>query len=369
MTRTAVKCLLVDDLEENLLALTALLSRADVQVLQAHSGVEALELLLAHDVALAIIDVQMPGMDGFELAELMRGSERTRHVPIILVTAGVRDQHRLFKGYDIGAVDFLYKPIEPRILVNKAEVFFQLYRQKQQLVQELKERTETLRLNEMFVAVLGHDLRTPLGAIITAAQLLELHSGDDLTRDIAARTLSSGKRMNRLIDDMLDFARARLAGGIALTRAPADLGALVQRAAQENQIAFPSRRIEIHCQGDLTGHWDADRLAQVVTNIIGNALHHGRDAEPVRVRLDGTSPESVTCQVINAGAIDPAVLPRVFDPFRGGRRQAGRHDGLGLGLYIAQQIVHAHEGRIHVDPDNRTHAVFSVTVPRGLPAV
>ena len=128
-----MKCLLVDDLEENLLALSALLRRDDVEVLEARSGAEALELLLAHDVALALLDVQMPDMDGFELAELMRGSERTRHVPIIFVTAGARDQHRLFKGYEAGAVDFLYKPIEPHILQNKADVFFQLHRQKQQL--------------------------------------------------------------------------------------------------------------------------------------------------------------------------------------------------------------------------------------------
>ena len=133
VTRAVAKCLLVDDLEENLLALPALLRRDDVEVLQARSGAEALELLLAHDVALALLDVQMPDMDGFELAELMRGSERTRHVPIIFVTAGARDQHRLFQGYEIGAVDFLYKPIEPHILTNKADVFFQLYRQKQQL--------------------------------------------------------------------------------------------------------------------------------------------------------------------------------------------------------------------------------------------
>ena len=104
-----------------------------MEVLQARSGAEALELLLVHDVALALLDVQMPEMDGFELAELMRGSERTRHVPIIFVTAGARDQHRMFQGYEAGAVDFLYKPIEPHILRNKADVFFQLYRQKQQL--------------------------------------------------------------------------------------------------------------------------------------------------------------------------------------------------------------------------------------------
>src|SRR5882672_11726454 len=133
-----VKCLLVDDLEENLLALAALLQRQDVEILTAQSGSEALELLLVHDVALAFLDVQMPEMDGFELAELMRGSERTRNVPIIFVTAGARDQHRLFKGYETGAVDFLYKPIDPHLLTNKADVFFQLYRQKQQLVQELR---------------------------------------------------------------------------------------------------------------------------------------------------------------------------------------------------------------------------------------
>ena len=168
-----VKCLLVDDLEENLLALSALLRREDVEILQARSGAEALELLLANDVALAFLDVQMPDMDGFELAELMRGSDRTRHVPIIFVTAGVRDQYRLFKGYDTGAVDFLYKPIDPHILKSKADVFFQLYRQKQQLARQLQELTETLRLNELFTAVLGHDLRNPLSAILNSANLLE----------------------------------------------------------------------------------------------------------------------------------------------------------------------------------------------------
>src|SRR5580693_928978 len=168
-----VKCLLVDDLEENLLALAALLQRPGLEILTAHSGPEALELLLVHDVALAFLDVQMPEMDGFELAELMRGSERTRQVPIIFVTAGVRDQYRLFKGYETGAVDFLYKPVEPHILNSKADVFFQLYRQKQQLARQLEELTETLRLNELFTAVLGHDLRNPLSAILNSPNLLE----------------------------------------------------------------------------------------------------------------------------------------------------------------------------------------------------
>ena len=356
-----VKCLLVDDLEENLLAFSALLGRDDVEILAARSGVEALDLLLAHEVALAIVDVQMPEMDGFELAELMRGSERTRHIPLIFVTAGSRDQHRMFKGYDTGAVDFLYKPIEPLILQNKAEVFFQLARQRQQLQQELQERTETLRLNEMFAAVLGHDLRTPLGAMLTAADLLKHHSADPFVQEIAGRLHSSGRRMNRMIEDMLDLTRARLAGGIPITRVPANIGVLVNRVVQEHQTAASDSRVTVVHDGNLDGEWDGDRLAQVLSNLIGNALQHGLRDHPVEVCIDGRDRDWVRISVTNAGAIDPALLPQVFDPFRGGRRQPL---GLGLGLFIAQQIVHAHQGTIDVERDNTTHTVFSVKVPR-----
>ncbi len=364
--QTPVKCLLVDDLEENLLALSALLRADDVEVLTARSGAEALELLLLHDVALAFVDVQMPGMDGFELAELMRGSERTRHVPIIFVTAGAHDQHRVFKGYDSGAVDFLYKPVEPRILRNKAEVFFQLYRQKQQLARELQERTETLRLNEMFVAVLGHDLRNPLSAIITSAHLLLRGSEDKLVQEVAGRLLGSGKWMSRMINDMLDLARARLAGGIVLKREPCDFGSLVQRVVEEHRVASPGRRIEVRLEGDLKGEWDADRLAQVASNLIGNSLQHGERDAAVKVHVDGTREDAVVLSVANAGAIPADVLPHVFDPFRGGQRQLGRSDGLGLGLYLVQQIVQAHEGSVEVQSGDAEHTLFRVTMPRRL---
>ncbi|MET0552621.1 MAG: hybrid sensor histidine kinase/response regulator [Vicinamibacteria bacterium] len=358
-----VKCLLVDDREENLIALGALLRRDDVELLTARSGAEALDLLLAHEVALAFLDVQMPEMDGFELAELMRGSERTRHVPIIFVTAGPRDQHRLFKGYDRGAVDFLYKPIEPQVLRNKAEVFFQLYTQKQQLLRELSERTETLRLNEMFAAVLGHDLRTPLAAVLASARLLQEVPSEDAVRRAAARILSSGDRMGRMIDDMLDLARARLAGGLAVRPDGADLGVLVQRVLPELQGAVPERLIELRTEGDLRGRWDADRLAQVVSNLVGNAIEHGQPETPIALHLDGSRPYEVRVLVANAGVIPPALLPRVFDPFRREARPNGKSDGLGLGLYIAQQIVQAHGGAIAVESaGGRT--TFTVTLPR-----
>ncbi len=142
-----VNFLLVDDLEENLLSLEALLRRDGLVLLKARSGDEALELLLDHDVGLALVDVQMPGLNGFELAELMRGNERTRRIPIIFVTAGTADSQRRFRGYETGAVDFIQKPIEPDILRSKAEVFFEVHRQRQQITaqrDELAARAEAL---------------------------------------------------------------------------------------------------------------------------------------------------------------------------------------------------------------------------------
>jgi len=344
-----VKCLLVDDLEENLLALSALLRNEGVELLQARSGAEALELLLVHEVALALVDVQMPEMDGFQLAELMRGSERTRHVPIIFVTAGGRDPHRMFKGYDSGAVDFLYKPIEPHVLRNKAEVFFQLHRQKLRIAHELRERTETLRLNEMFVAMLGHDLRNPLNAILSSATLLQRRAADEQTGTCATRILQGGRRMSAMIENMLDLARARLAGGIALQRAPADLGAIVDRVLEEQQATAPQARIVVHRSGaDLQGEWDAERLAQAVANLVGNALQHGEPGGEVALELDGRDPSRLRLVVANAGRIPAELLSSLFDPFRGGERTRGRHQGLGLGLYIVQQIVQAHGADVQV---------------------
>ena len=141
--REKTRILLVDDVPENLLALEALIRRDDVVVHKAASGDAALELLLAHDFALAILDVQMPGMDGFELAEFMRGTEKTKHIPIVFVTAGGRELNYAFKGYESGAVDFLHKPLDAHTVKSKVNVFVDLYRQSK----VLKHQLETLERN------------------------------------------------------------------------------------------------------------------------------------------------------------------------------------------------------------------------------
>lgn len=167
-----VHFLLVDDLEENLLSLEGLLRRDGLLRLKAHSGNDALELLLQHDVALALLDVQMPDMDGFELAELMRGTERTRGVPIIFLTAGSADRQRHFRGYEAGAVDFLNKPIEPDVLRSKAGVFFELHGQRQQIAAQRDELREADRRKDEFLATLAHELRNPLAPIRNGLEVL-----------------------------------------------------------------------------------------------------------------------------------------------------------------------------------------------------
>jgi two-component system, sensor histidine kinase and response regulator len=365
-----IKFLLVDDVDENLVALEALLRRDGLEILTARSGTEALELILLHDFALAFIDVQMPEMSGFELAELMRGSERSRHVPIIFVTAGGWEPHRIFKGYESGAVDFLFKPIEANILRHKADVFFELYRQRQLLAAQIAEREqlirevqETLRLNEMFAAALGHDLRNPLSAIMTGAALL-ISRGDDKTMAIGNRILSSGSRMARMIEQLLDLSRARVGGGITVRPAEMQLKDVAEKVVAEHQASSPGRELTLETTGVLEGSWDEPRLAQVLSNLIGNALEHGASDAPITVRADGTSPHEVVLTVNNKGQIPAEELPHLFEPFRSGRQAGRRAEGLGLGLYIVDQLVRAHEGTVRVTSNDRDGTTFEVRLPR-----
>lgn len=356
MSSDPVKFLLVDDNDDNLVVLEALLRREGLHLLKARSGPEALELLLVHEVALALLDVQMPGMDGFELAELMRGTERTKHVPIIFVTAGAHDPQRVFKGYETGAVDFLFKPIEPHVLRGKSDTFFELYQQRKQL-------SNALRLNEMFVAILGHDLRNPLGALLAGAQLLEEQLTDESQLHTLKRMTSAGSRMARMIGQLLDLTRARLAGGgaFATTMDPVDVRGLIQTVTDELHAAYPDKRIVVEAAGDSTTMGDADRLLQVLSNVIANALQHGAEGAGVTIAVDGSARE-VIVRVQNRGAVPPHVVATVFDPFR--QRQHSKGHGLGLGLFIAQQIAIAHRGSVTMESCEATGTVVTISLPR-----
>jgi len=358
------KLLLVDDLEENLVALSAVLARAGVELTTARSGVEALEALLVHDFALALIDVHMPDMDGFELAELMRGAERTRHIPIIFITAANEEIGRLFKGYEAGAVDFLFKPVDARLLRGKVDTFVQLHRQKQQLSDQLAELNQMLRMSDMLVAVLGHDLRGPLQSIEMAAQIALSQPGDvAATKRAMGAVRKSTHRMARLIDQLLDFARARTQGGIPVSPGPCDLTELARTAVAELDAAAAAR-VQISTRGDLRGTWDADRILQIMANLTRNAARHGSPEGPIRVDLDGTDPDEVRIEVHNLGHIPPERASTLFDPFSRAHDQRKRSEGLGLGLYIVDQLARAHGGQVTLSSQPTTGTSFVVTLPR-----
>jgi two-component system sensor histidine kinase/response regulator len=353
---TAVKILLVDDRAENMLALEAILRCEGLEILTARSGDEALELLLIHEIALAIIDVRMPEMDGFALAELIRGAERSKGVPIIFVTAAPSEEQRVFRGYDAGAVDFLFKPIEPRIVRNKANVFIQLYRQRREL-------EETLRLNEMFVSAISHDLRNPLNAMAIASDLILDRATDPFVRRNAERLRTSGDRMARMIEDLYDLARVRLGSGIPLHLEPVDLGELCRKVVAQLQPSSGGRPMAVRVEGDCKGRWDSRRLTQVLASLIGNALRHGTAGTPVDVVVKPEGDLASVC-VHNSWVIDPEVLGHIFDPYRSREDRQPRAEGLGLGLFIVSQIVRAHGGTIQVTSNTTEGTTFCVSLER-----
>ena len=298
MTNPPVNILIVDDIVHNITALEALLARPDIAVLVADSGTAALDLLLKHEVALAILDVNMPGMNGFELAALMRGSPRTSHVPIIFLTATAQDASRTFRGYEAGAVDFLYKPFDPRILQSKVDVFVQLEQQKRQLAAQLVTTRQMLEANEMLMAVLSHDLRTPLGAVLASAEYLMRTAADEQSVTVAARVKNSSLRMARMVDQLLNLARLQ-GGRLPLQPRSIELATLCRSVIDEFASRENGKRIVFSSSGNTSGAWDTDLVWQAVSNLVSNALHHGAPGGDIGVEVDGDSVDSVRLKVSN----------------------------------------------------------------------
>lgn len=371
-TTLTIPILLVDDIEENLVALVALLRGPGRELHTARSARDALELLLRHDYALALLDVQMPEIDGFELAEMMRGNPRTRSVPIIFLTADSHEPHRLFRGYDAGAVDFLFKPLEPRVLARKVSTFLEMFEQKQLLRDRLRdlervtgELTESLRLTETFVAALGHDLRGPLTAVSFGLTMLERKVTDPVAQRTVVRMRSASGRMATIIDELYDVARVRLGDGLALDRVAMDAIETTREVVREHQTAHPDLHIGLTEAGDGSGSWDRVRVGRAVANLVGNAVQHGEPGGAIEVGVDGTAPTLVRIAVENRGVVPESARPHLFEPFRRGKSSDIK--GLGLGLYIVQQIAEAHGGRILFESTARTGTRFTLELPRPAP--
>ncbi|MFC7297504.1 hybrid sensor histidine kinase/response regulator [Herminiimonas aquatilis] len=377
------KLLIVDDLPENLMALNEIIKQKDRIVYQATSGEDALMLLLQHEFALAILDVTMPGMDGFELAELMRGTERTRHIPIVFVSAAGKELNYAFKGYETGAVDFLHKPLDIAAVKSKVNVFVSLYQQRNEVKRQVealeKSRQElhatqvelqrSLRMRDDFMSMVAHELRTPLNTLFLETQMrkmqleksnMEAFNEEKLQR-MVARDGRQIQSMIRLIDDMVDVSRIR-SGKLSIRPIETELSDLLQRIVSDlsHQAAAAGTDITLDANKISSGTWDEFRVEQIIINLLTNALRYG-GGKPVKVMLEANPVYAEVTVRDQGNGITAADQHRIFEPFERAGTKTGA--GLGLGLYIARQLAEAHGGSLTVDSTYGEGAAFRLRLP------
>lgn len=361
MNDPTAKILVVDDTPANLLAMQALLADDGVQVLTAASGPQALELLLQHDVALALVDVQMPDMDGPALAALMRGTERTRLVPIIFVTAIDPDPIRRFQGYAAGAVDFVYKPVEPEVLRSKVAVFLALHRQQRELDQRMRELERAVALNQLVIGSLSHDIRTPLAALMLNAELVVRRADSPAVQDAGRRIKSAIGMLGRQIDHLVNLASAG-DGSLEPQIVAGDLPALVRERAL---CCLPglddTASLRIDVDGDAALAYDPALVAQALDQMLILVGAHRAD-QPVLVQIDGHARRLVLVRVST-----PAVLPDAVQAhlFGAGPQQPGVAGvRVGPGLAVVERIARSHGGSLIGRSHSRDGTLFELMLPR-----
>jgi signal transduction histidine kinase len=339
--------LAVDDRPANQLSLEALLEPLNIQVVKATSGREAVRLAAERPFAVALIDVVMPEMDGFETVRQLRELPLSKLTPIILLTAYEFDPRQIESLQGTALVDYIGKPLPAGLLRGKVEALVSLYRFR-----------EALAAKDRDIAMLAHDLQTPLASIGAGTDLLLRGAETERTRSIATRVVQTVFRMSSMVSDLTDYARVGQ-GPIPVKLKPADLGAIVGQVADEFRQLESGDRIRVETSGDLRGEWDADRLSQAVTNVVVNALRYGEGEVRVRVRDAGAV---VNVSVHNGGPPIPADrLASIFEPFQ---RATETGKGLGLGLYIVRAIVDAHGGVIDVSSSADAGTTLVIRLPR-----
>lgn len=352
--------LLVDPEPSSRAALARLLAPiARLEV--AGSGEEGLRLAREREYAAILLDLRLPDADAFQVVTELRRGALSRNVPVLFLTDAVPDWLTERRGYALGALGYLTKPVDPQALRARLEVLLLLFRrglelrQRQRMIEDqhatihaaraaLEEAAAANRAKDLYLGVLGHDLRNPLGAILMSSRMLLMRSSLPVeSREALNRIARNAERMASLIRDILDYTRGQSAGGLPIVPRSVDMREICESMVEEMVLLHADRRIRLQASGDVRGEWDRGRVEQVLSNLLGNALQHGEGE--IRLDLEGDA-EEVTLCVCNEGApIPPDELPHLFEPFRRGARSS---TGIGLGLYIVREIVRAHGGSIEV---------------------
>ena len=373
--------LLCDDTPANLVALEALLSDLDCDLKCASSGNEALKLLLKHDFSVLLLDVQMPGMDGYEVARHARDNPNTRDVPIIFLTAMYQTEESVLRGYGSGAVDFLIKPINQTVLRSKVRVFLDLHlarlRLAETLVQLEKARIEAERASRsksQFVANMSHELKTPLNAIIGFGELLQDDAvggeGATLTpkqREFVGHMVSSGRHLLTLMNDILDLSRIE-AGRIDLRREMVTIADVLEAARETVRPLALKRGISLESKvPDSLPQLELDpvRITQVLYNLLSNGIKFTPKGGMVRLSA-GKCDGGITISVEDSGiGISPADQKRLFREFERIEPAVGtpRSEGTGLGLALVKRLVELHSGKVEVTSEPGHGSTFVVTLP------
>jgi len=357
------KVLIVDDVEANLVAMTALLGELDCTVVRAASGNEALRQLLKHEFAAVLLDVQMPDMDGFEVAKLARLDPKARDVPIIFVTAMNETQESLFLGYDSGAVDVLFKPLDAHVLISKVQVFLELHKSRKKLADEIEAHKRTLADLDAFNYSVSHDLRAPLRPLKGFSEILLEDYGpqlDDEARRLLGRIASAAVRMDQLIEDLLRLSkvsRARLAS------TPVDLSSLVLGIVADLRSGDPQRDVEVVVAPDLRASGDASLLRIALENLLRNAWKFTSKTANARIDFGAnvSAEEEVYFVRDNGVGFDPSHQAKLFQAFQR-LHAASDFEGTGIGLAIVERVIRRHSGRVWADGAPQRGAAFYFTL-------
>lgn len=363
----APKILVVDDRKENLFAMQKILQVLHCDVYVVQSGNEALSYTLRHDFALILLDVNMPEMDGFELAELLRSNEETKHIPIIFVTASNKEDQSVFKGYESGAVDYLFKPVNADILLSKVKIFLELNRRNKELEaiqSELERSNESLR---EFAQVVSHDLKNPLNVITGLSELLIARHSAEMTpkgKEYMNQISATAERMNHLITDLLSYAQLN---AISVTFGNVDLNEVVMNVISDLSSTIEQNEGRIIMQDRLPIiQADATQMYQLFQNIIANGLKYRRKEQSPIIQISLLEVNELDTFVIqiqdNGIGMNKEDIPSIFTPFKR-LDNAKAYEGTGLGLATVQKIIERHDGLMEVESMIGEGTTFRVYLP------